>query len=784
MQERMNTEQFLATEWRRNVRGYLLPLGIFMIGMVLSVALGQLEGERKAAEARSMVTTELSRLATQLEGEIRSSLSVTEGIAHLVSLDGTISADRFAGMASQAIAAVPTIRNIAVAPNDVISDVYPRHRNEKVLGADYRNLPDQYPMLLRARALHRSLLAGPVALVQGGQGLINRRPVFTKGADGGERYWGIVSIVIDVERILEAGGVTRQQGLQLGLRGRDGKGADGAVFWGAAEVFEQQPVTIRVDVPGGQWQLAALPEAGWSQFSPFVSPLFLFSIAMTVLFTSLVARLQRSHRLIRERNAVLFSEIEERQQLEASLLQSEARFRTLFERSPDPCWIVRLNGECTEANNAALTAFGFKDFEAFRRVGPADISPPAQPDGRVSKDKARAMLETALEKGLHRFEWIHRRTDGTIFPAEVTLSLITVGGERLIYGAVRDITESKCAQEALAQQQALTQAILNNVPSLIYMVDTEGRLAFCNRYFEQTLGLDRDTVVGQRCENFMPARQASEHFANDRQVIAEGGARQFEEYLGVSGSQRAYLSTKCPLLGPAGELIGVLGISTDITELKQYSEQLRLAGVVMENTAEGVLITNADSVIISVNKAFSEITEYSAEEALGRRPSILKSQRHGPDFYRAMWAELKDSGIWRGEIWNRRKNGALYPEWLTINAVRNPAGEHVNYVAVFSDISAIKRSQADLERLAHFDALTGLPNRVLFLDRLQQALDRSHRYGQAVAVLLLDLDGFKTVNDSLGHPIGDLLLVQAAERFRACVRGEDTVSRLGGMNLR
>lgn len=780
MRERANTAQLLESGRQRNLRGYLLPLGIFAIGLLFSLALERLESERKAAEARSMVTTELSRLATQLEGQIRASLSVTEGIAQLLSLDGTISSERFAGMARQAMAAAPTIRNIVVAPDDIIRDVYPRQGNEKVLGTDYRRLPAQYPTLQRARELRQALLSGPVNLIQGGQGLIDRRPVFIAGDDTLPRYWGVLSIVVDVDRLLDAGGLTQQRGLRLGLRGQDGQGADGAIFWGEAAVFEQQPVTMLMDVPGGQWQLAALPLQGWPARPFFASPLFLFALAMTALFTFLVARLQRSHRLIRERNAVLFAEIEERQQLEASLSQSEARFRTLFERSPDPCWIVRGDGECTEANNAALAAFGFEDFEAFRQVGPADISPTVQPDGRLSAEKSRAMLEMAGEKGLHRFEWLHRRTDGTTFPAEVTLSQMNVSGERLIYGVVRDVTESKRAQEALAHQQALTQAILNNVPSLIYMFDTEGRLAFCNRYFEQALGVGRDTMVGRRRESFMSPAEAGEHLLNDRLVIADGGARQFEEHLGVAGSRHTYLSTKCPLPGPNGEMVGVLGISTDITELKQYTEQLRLAGVVMENTAEGVLITDAESVIVSVNKAFTEITEFSAAEAVGRRPDILKSQRHEPDFYRAMWAELKENGVWRGEIWNRRKSGALYPEWLTINAVRNPAGEYVNYVAVFSDISAIKRSQADLERMAHFDALTGLPNRVLFLDRLQQALDHSQRSGRAVSVLLLDLDGFKTVNDSLGHPIGDLLLVQAAERFRHCVRVDDTVSRLGG----
>ncbi|HZX32667.1 MAG TPA: EAL domain-containing protein, partial [Rhodocyclaceae bacterium] len=281
--------------------------------------------------------------------------------------------------------------------------------------------------------------------------------------------------------------------------------------------------------------------------------------------------------------------------------------------------------------------------------------PEVQPDGEASYAKAERIMQAVEEGKLQRFEWTHRKADGTDFPAEVTLSRFMLHGQPAIYCIWRDITERKRSEK-----------------------------------------------------------------------------------------------------------------------------DLRLASAVYENTADGIVITDPGGRIVSVNKAFTDITGYGADEAIGKTPAILKSERQQEPFYRELWTTVRTTGVWQGEIWNRRKNGELFPEWLTITAVRQGNGEIANYVGVFSDISAIKRSQADLERLAHFDPLTDLPNRILFRDRLAHAFERGRRYGHKVAVMLLDLDGFKTVNDSLGHPVGDKLLQLVADRIRKTVRVEDTVARLGG----
>lgn len=208
--------------------------------------------------------------------------------------------------------------------------------------------------------------------------------------------------------------------------------------------------------------------------------------------------------------------------------------------------------------------------------------------------------------------------------------------------------------------------------------------------------------------------------------------------------------------------------------------RLAQAAKVFESTSEGIMITDQDNRIISVNWAFEVITGYTEEEVLGKNPDILGSNRHDEEFYRKMWASIKKKGSWHGEIWNRRHNGEIYPEWLNISVVRDAAGNLTNYVGIFSDISERKMAEDRMRHLAHHDVLTDLPNRVLMLDRLEQALVHAQRRKQTVALLFMDIDHFKHINDTLGHDIGDLLLQEVARRLLGCVREQDTVSRQGG----
>ncbi len=224
----------------------------------------------------------------------------------------------------------------------------------------------------------------------------------------------------------------------------------------------------------------------------------------------------------------------------------------------------------------------------------------------------------------------------------------------------------------------------------------------------------------------------------------------------------------------------VFGVIQDITERRKIEERLQLAASVFTHAGEGIAIVDATGLIVEVNAAFVRITGYGPHEVQGQSPSVLKSGRHTPEFYREMWRALGEKKLWSGEIWNRRKNGELYAQILTISRVDDEAGQVRNYVALFSDITLMKQHELQLEHNAHHDMLTGLPNRMLLADRLRQALAHSQRSHRALAVVYLDLDGFKAVNDRYGHHTGDELLIAVSRRLKSGLRGGDTLARVGG----
>ena len=229
-----------------------------------------------------------------------------------------------------------------------------------------------------------------------------------------------------------------------------------------------------------------------------------------------------------------------------------------------------------------------------------------------------------------------------------------------------------------------------------------------------------------------------------------------------------------------GHTVSLVGVVQDITEIRASEEQMRLLARVFENTVEGIMVTNVDGVIEMVNDAFMAITGYRRDQAIGKKPSMLSSGRHDLRYYEQMWRELKKQGHWQGEIWNRRCNGEAYPEWLNITGIQDQQGNVTHYVGVFHDITEAKRSEERITHQAYHDALTGLPNRSLFNDRLSMAIAQAQRSGQGVALLFLDLDNFKNINDSLGHATGDMLLQSVAHRLSGLVREQDSVARLGG----
>ncbi len=368
--------------------------------------------------------------------------------------------------------------------------------------------------------------------------------------------------------------------------------------------------------------------------------------------------------------------------------------------------------------------------------------------------------------------------------AAIILALTTrllISRRRL--AAARQLSERQAS--ALSHSYAHLRTLVETIPDLVWLKDPNGVFLACNPRFECLLNATESEIIGKTDDAFVPGEQAEFFREKDRAAIVAGKPCLNEEWVTFADTgQSALLETiKTPMRDAAGKLVGVLGIARDITARRADEERLRFFARVVESAGEAFMVTDTHGVIVAINPAFSRITGYSDAEVLGQTPALLKSGRQDALFYQAMWAALRDEGSWEGEIWDRRKDGTIYPKWLSITTVRDDAGQPSHYVAAFSDISERKAAEERIHNLAFYDSLTALPNRRLLMDRLEHALLTSGRSRQYGALLFLDIDHFKTLNDTRGHATGDQLLVDIGHRLGACVREMDTVSRLGGDEL-
>ena len=343
-----------------------------------------------------------------------------------------------------------------------------------------------------------------------------------------------------------------------------------------------------------------------------------------------------------------------------------------------------------------------------------------------------------------------------------------------------DVTELTHTLAQLAESQSRLSALMEKTTVIFAMKDMTGGYLYANRRFLEFFGLGDADYAGKNDFALLPHTLAADLWALDLTALRENRCVEGEHVFEHKGQKRCLRSVHQVLHEAFGQPIAFIIEAEDITRRKQAEEQMRITARVFDQAGEAIIVASPQGIIQTVNAAFTRITGYSYQEAIGQKTTLLKSGRHSGEFYHEMWRQLNEQGYWQGEIWNKRKSGEIYPEWLTINRIDDEQGEVEHYVAVFSDITSIKDSQRKAEYLATHDVLTGLPNRTLFQDRLKHSLAQCRRNKSRLALLFIDLDNFKTINDTLGHDIGDKLLKQAADRLREVVRDIDTVARLGG----
>ena len=345
----------------------------------------------------------------------------------------------------------------------------------------------------------------------------------------------------------------------------------------------------------------------------------------------------------------------------------------------------------------------------------------------------------------------------------------------------QDITDKLRVQRELVKNEQQFRNLVEMTSDVVWEIDNELRITYVSPQIEQELGFPADSFIGKQPLDMMSATEKEKQISFFQSMITD--PRQFhrEASLLRKDNQEVIVEVKgSPFFDTSGNFLGYRGINRDISARKIAEEQMRLSAMVLDNTLEGVMITDDQLNIIMVNPAFIKTTGYSEEEAIGQQPSLLSSGRHDLAFYKNLWKVLKTTGQWQGEIWNRRKDGDIYPEWLNISVIKDEQDNVINYAGVFSDITTQEHVRDRLHNLAYYDALTKLPNRELFHDRLQNALAQSRRQGSMVGLMFLDLDRFKNINDTLGHRAGDELLRAVAAKLQNSTRDMDTVSRLGG----
>ncbi len=383
----------------------------------------------------------------------------------------------------------------------------------------------------------------------------------------------------------------------------------------------------------------------------------------------------------------------------------------------------------------------------------------------------------ASPPGETTFETAFSRKDGSVMKAELDVRHIEVEDKILYIAIVRDITQRHQLEESLKEGLEVYRAAINTPAMGFWAVDMEGRFVEVNDAYAKLSGYSRDELLGMGIMDIEAIEKPEMIHAHIEKVMQTGFDRFRSKHIRKDGTLWPVEIVTSYSKIQGGKFFVFI---EDITEKVAQENHLKLASRVFETIEQAVVITDAANRIVSINPAFTRITGFCLNEVLGKDPWKFASSGHDEAFLESLWNSLKSNGQWEGEICGRRKDDTAYAKWLTIKAVYDQHGKIFQYVSVFSDITERKKSEELIWRQANFDSLTGLPNRYLLYDHLEREIKRAQRGGWPLAVLFIDLDRFKEVNDSLGHAKGDTLLVQAARRISACVRDTDSIGRLGG----
>lgn len=488
--------------------------------------------------------------------------------------------------------------------------------------------------------------------------------------------------------------------------------------------------------------------------------------------------LVNEQRLTNGATVLIISNITEQKRVEAELRASNERFQAFVRYLPVKMHINDLQGRYLMINSVSENLFGLSNEEASGKTADEIFS---EQKGNIFGSHDREVMKTGIPSTMEE-EFSTREGLRTFLT--VKFPICDASGKISAVGASGiDITERKRVEHLLRKREQELSSVVESSPDNIIRYDLNCRAVFVNQKMEETADVNASSLIGKtpieaKFDGLIGVENYQEKL---QQVIRTGEPDEVDVAVTISnGDFRTHHICFVAEHGGDGEIIGALAFGRDVTESERTKEDLRIAAIALDSQ-EAIAITDANEAIVKINQAFTRITGYSAEEAIGNTPGqLLKSGRHDAEYYQTMWERLNREKYWEGEIWNRHKDGTVFPHRLSITAVTNDNGQITHYVAAFTDITQQKQAEEVIHNLAFFDSLTELPNRRLLQDRLQHTLATSSRNQRHGAVVFMDLDNFKELNDTKGHAVGDLLLVEVARRLQACVREDDTVARLGG----
>lgn len=758
---------------KRTVRVTIVASAIFIaIGVVTGTFTQRFLLQRLRIEEMARTQELAGSIRAGLEATLANDLLMIHSTAAYISVNPDVTEAEFRSFATALVRDSGTLESLAAAPDLVLRYVYPVEGNEAIIGVDYRDLPDQLPLVLAARDSRELVIAGPVDVLQGGQGILGRAPVYYQ-RDGEEVFWGVVSSLISFSRIIEEiEPFLTQNDLDLAVRGVDGSGADGPVFYGdEALFFDDMSILREVELPNGSWQIAVAPVGGWQQTHPYQQTINLVVFAFVLVATIFVYRRTTTAQIIET---------------------NEKRLADIAMASSDIIWETDRTGTYTYVSGRAKQLLGYEPEELVGR----SIFARFAPDNHDAVDSFRNAMKSHAE--IHDTEIrLIRSNAEEVWVLRNAVPLYDERSERLVgyRGVDKDISLRKRLQNEVEENAALLDLFFRqSLDGFFFMMIDEP--------IEWNAGVDKEAVLDyvfdhQRVtkinEAMLDQYRATRDdfigitprvfFQHDLDAGRATWRRLFdEERIHVDTNEQRFDGTPVVIEGDyillkdnEGRITGNFGVQRDVTALRDAEAELqRYIKIVDENII--ISQTDMDGLITYASNAFSRISGYSTEELIGKNHNIIRHPDMPDAVFTELWSTILGGGTWHGEIKNRKKNGDYYWVNSDVSPLLDRYGTTYGYMAVRQDITA----QKELEIVSVTDRLTGLYNRQKIDRVLEEERSRYSRYGEKYSIIILDIDHFKSINDTYGHLEGDRILKNIAAIVQTQIRQTDIAGRWGG----